>query len=248
MLHLTEDPSAAALFVADQIRDLLASVPAPVLMLATGSTPQPLYAVLRERFLGGTLSLTTCRTFNLDEYWPCRADSPISFRHFMDQELFAHCDLPAGSIGFLDGTVTEDAIQAHCQSYEQAIEDAGGIDLCLLGIGVNGHIAFNEPGAPADSRTRLVHLAESTRKRPGFPQGESAPTAGITVGIQTIMQSKKIIVMAFGKDKAEPVRRALEEQVSLDTPASLLHKHPAVTWVLDEAAASALQNGGHTLS
>ena len=248
MLHVTSDPDAAALFVADQIGALLAAVPAPVLLLPTGSTPQPLYALLRARFLQGCFSMASCRTFNLDEYWPCRADSPISFRHFMDQELFQHVDLPAAAIGFLDGTIAEHAIPTHCQNYERTIAEAGGIDLCLLGIGVNGHIAFNEPGAPADSSTRLVQLAESTRKRPGFPQGVDAPTAGITVGIQTILQAKEIVVMAFGKDKAEPVRRAIEGPVDLDTPASLLHAHPAVTWVMDEAAASALQNGGHTLS
>jgi len=239
MLLVTPDSDAAALLVAQQVDDLLARIAAPVLMLPTGSTPKPLYSLWRERFEAGTFSLANCRTFNLDEYWPCAADSPISFRYFMDQELFRALDLPADA---------ESEMAAHCRAYEQAIVEAGGLDCCFLGMGVNGHIAFNEPGAPADSRTRWVQLSESTRKRPGFPQGIDAPTAGISVGIQTILEARKIFVMAFGKDKAEAVRRALKEPISIDTPASLLRDHADVTWVVDEDAAAALQNGGHTLS
>ena len=242
MLHVTPDADAAALFVADQLDEVLAQTAKPVLMLPTGSTPKPLYALWRERFKAGKFSMTNCRTFNLDEYWPCRADSPISFRAFMDEELFAVVDLPTDAIGFLDGTVDESHFESHCAAYEQAIVDGGGLDVCILGVGVNGHIAFNEPGAPADSRTRLVKLAESTRKRPGFPQGVDAPTAGISVGIQTILDARKIILMAFGADKAPAVKRALEGPISIDTPASLLRAHKDVTWVMDEAAASALQS------
>jgi len=248
MLHVSPNAHAAALFVAAQLDALLAQVAAPVLMLPTGSTPQPLYSLMRSRFAAGTLHMAHCRTFNLDEYWPCRAASPLSFRYFMEEELFQHSDLPTKAIAFLDGTISTDKSAAHCLAYEQAIVAAGGIDWCLLGIGVNGHIAFNEPGAPADSVTRLVQLATSTRQRPGFPLGSNAPTAGITVGIQTIMNSKKIIVLACGEEKAESVRRALEEPVSTHTPASLLRAHADVIWVLDEAAATALQNGGRALS
>ena len=248
MLHVTRNPVAAAHLVAVQLDELLAQVAAPVLLLPTGSTPQPLYALLRARFAAGTLHMAHCQTFNLDEYWPCRADSPLSFRHFMENELFQHSDLPPAAIAFLDGTVSTDEIASHCLAYEQAMVAAGGVDWCLLGIGVNGHIAFNEPGTAANSVTRLVQLAASTRQRPAFPQGNDAPKAGITVGIQTIMNSKKIIVMACGEEKAESVRRALEEPVSTHTPASLLRAHSNVIWVLDEAAATALQNGGRTLS
>ncbi|MDP7061753.1 MAG: glucosamine-6-phosphate deaminase [Planctomycetota bacterium] len=241
MLHVTPDSDAAALLVAEQVDEVLARVAKPVLMLPTGSTPKPLYALWRQRFQGGGFSMAHCRTFNLDEYWPCSTKSPISFRAFMDEELFSQVDLPPNAIGFLDGTVKEPDFETHCAAYERAIVDAGGLDICLLGVGVNGHIAFNEPGTPADSRTRLVRLAESTRKRPGFPQGVDAPTAGISVGIQTILDARKVIVMAFGADKAHAVKRALEGPVSIDTPASLLRSHSNVTWVLDEAAASALQ-------
>ena len=241
MVLITPDASAAALLVADRIGGLISRKPHPVLMLPTGSTPEHLYAELRNRCAAGTLSLAACKSFNLDEYWPCAPDDPISFRYFMDQQLFDHVDIPASSISFLDGTVDEEQVDAHCRDY-------GGVDLSLLGIGVNGHIAFNEPGAPTDSSTRLVQLAESTRKRPGFPQGPDAPTAGITVGIKTILQSRQIIVMAFGKDKAEPVRRALEGPVSPATPASLLRDHSDVVWVLDADAASGLQDSEQTLS
>ncbi len=242
MLHVTPDSDAAALFVADQLDEILAKVAKPVLMLPTGSTPKALYALWRTCFQAGSFSMANCRTFNLAAHWPCRADNPISFRAFMDEELFSRVDLPAKAIGFLDGTVDESHFESHCAAYEQAIIEAGGLDVCLLGVGVNGHIAFNEPGAPADSRTRLVQLAESTRKRPGFPQGVDAPTAGISVGIQTIMDARKIILMAFGADKASAVKRALEGPISIDTPASLLREHQDVTWVMDEAAASALQS------
>jgi glucosamine-6-phosphate deaminase len=204
------------------------------LLLPTGSTPLPLFSGLRQLAVQGSLTSAGWMSFNLDEYWPCAPSDPISFRSFMDRELFAPCGIADEQIAFLDGTCPEAELAAHCAAYEEAMVAAGGIDLAVVGVGVNGHLAFNEPGTPWDSRTRRVSLAQTTRARPGFPGGtEHGPTEALTVGIGTILDAREIVLLAFGEAKAEAVRELREGEPSEAWPVTALQTHPKVTVYTD---------------
>ena len=202
--------------IAQQAVQLLAETlrknPAANLMLATGSTMEPLYALLRE----ADLDFSLIKTFNLDEYYLGN-----QFREFMDEQLFAHVNIDASNVHF--PTV----------DYDDVIAAAGGIDLCILGIGVNGHIAFNEPGSSADSRTRVVELDESTRVRNSkLNDGVNIPPRAISVGVATILDCRKIVVLANGTEKAGAVQEARYSDISEQCPASFLQTHADVTWLV----------------
>lgn len=204
------------------------------LLLPTGSTPLPFYGALRQLAAQGSLATEAWLSFNLDEYWPCAASDPISFRAFMDRELFAPCGIADEQIAFLDGTCAEAELTAHCAAYEDSMRAAGGIELAVVGVGVNGHLAFNEPGTPWDSRTRRVALAQTTRARPGFPGGtEHGPSEALTVGIGTILDAREIVLLAFGEAKAEAVRQLREGKASEEWPVTALQTHPNVTVYTD---------------
>ena len=214
-----------------------------VLGLATGATMVPVYRALVRELKRSREPLGQVHTFNLDEYWPMDADHPASFHAFMDRELFRHLDLPAAQCHLPNGGVPRDGIDRECARYEAAIRELGGIDLQLLGIGRNGHVGFNEPGAAADSRTRLVDLSEDTRRdaAPRFPTAEDVPRQAITVGMAGILSARRVVLLATGERKAAAVRRAFEEAPRPDVPASLLQGHPGLLVLLDEAAASELR-------
>jgi glucosamine-6-phosphate deaminase len=197
----------AVQLIAETLRDK----PNANLMLATGSTMEPLYALLRD----AGLDFSQAKTFNLDEYYPGN-----QFHTFMDEQLFEHVNIDAGNINF-------PAI-----GYDDLIAAAGGIDLCLLGIGVNGHIAFNEPGSGIDSRTRVVDLDVSTRERNSKLSTSVIPTQAISVGIATILDCKKIVVIATGEEKAHAVRCARYDDISEKCPASFLQTHADITWLV----------------
>ena len=177
-------------------------------------------------------------TFNLDEYWPLSKSSEHSYHRFMEEQLFIPARFDFRRTHIPSGMVSRDQTPQHCEGYEKAIEEAGGIDIQILGVGINGHLGFNEPGSSRESRTRLVELSESTRNRaqPEFG-GTEAPRFGITMGLGTILKSSKIYLLAFGKDKASAMRDALEGPVQEASPCSLLREHPCVEWVLDKPAA-----------
>lgn len=231
----------AARQVAAEIAGLVTERPECALGLATGHTPIATYAELVELHHAG-LDFGRVRTFNLDEYEGLGPAHPGSFRAFMTQHLFEPAGFDPKRTCFPVGrTLDEDAALAAAR-FEAAIADAGGIDLQLLGIGGNGHIAFNEPGAARASRTRRVELAEFTRNANArdFPAGSVVPRHAMTMGIGTILETRRLRVLAFGEHKAEIVRRTLHDPVGPEVPATFLREHPDVVLWLDEAAASRL--------
>ncbi|MEW6637809.1 MAG: glucosamine-6-phosphate deaminase, partial [Actinomycetota bacterium] len=185
------------------------------------------------------LSFARATFFNLDEYLGLPPDHPASYRVYMEQNFYSLVDADPSRVHVPDGSAPDP--KAECERYEAAIREAGGADLCVLGIGRNGHIGFNEPGAPFSSRTRVVRLAESTRKVNAADfEGNRAPERAISVGMATIFDSSKILLLASGANKARAVAAAVEGEPSEAVPASMLLRHPDTTFLLDEEAASAL--------
>lgn len=238
----TEASRALAGEVAALVRRINATGRNAVLGLATGRTPLPFYAELIRLHRAGELSFAKVVTFNLDEYLGLAGDHPESYRAFMQRELFGHVDIPAENIHIPDGKVAAADLEAHCAAYEEAIRTAGGIDFQLLGIGRTGHIGFNEPGSPRDSRTRRVELDPITRQdaAPAFGALEQVPEYAISMGCGTILEARKIALLAWGEAKAAIVKEALTGPVTDQISASFLQQHPDATFYLDREAASAL--------
>ena len=207
--------------------------------LPTGNTPLALYRAWIRLHRAGSLSFAAVRCFHLDELWP--APRGVSFGAFLAEHLFDSVDLPPGGRVLLDGRVSAEGVAAECARYEERIRAAGGLDLQILGLGLNGHVGFNEPGSPPDSRTRRVALAPETRARAAAERPEWAACAeALTLGVATILEARRIVVLAFGAAKAAAVARALEGEESAAFPASYLRRHADTTWILDEAAAAGL--------
>lgn len=209
-----------------------------VLGLATGSTPVGTYRQLIEWYEKGDLDFSRVSTVNLDEYRGLTHTDPQSYYYFMQENLFDHVNIDKAATHVPDGT-NPDAADA-CAKHEQIIKSLGGIDLQLLGLGNNGHIGFNEPGAAFEKETHLVDLAESTIRANArfFASIDEVPKQAYTMGIRTIMQAKKILVVVSGESKADIVSRAFFGPVTPEVPASILQMHPDVTVVCDEAALS----------
>ena len=197
----------------------------------------PVYAELVALHRLGRAPFGRTETFNLDELRHPAAD-PRSFRSFMDRRLFSKVDLPSGRIHFLDGA-TEDA-QAECRRFEGELARSGPADLCLVGIGVNGHVAYVEPGRSLPPRTSLVRLSASTRRGLRAQGMRPAPGEALTMGIESILEARELLLVATGKEKAAAVAAALGGPVTPSCPASFLSLHPSLTVVLDRAAASSL--------
>ncbi|MFP4056649.1 MAG: glucosamine-6-phosphate deaminase [Candidatus Brocadiia bacterium] len=211
-----------------------------VLGLATGSTPVPLYKELIRLHREEGLDFSTAITFNLDEYIGLAPSHEQSYRYFMDSQLFEQVNIHPKHTHVPDG-LAED-IEAHCLAYEMMIDDVGGIDCQVLGIGSNGHIAFNEPGSSLASRTRAVELTESTIQDNSrfFDSIDEVPTRAITMGIGTIMEAERLLMLVSGSNKANALAAALEGPVTARVPASALQMHPDVTCVVTEDAATKL--------
>jgi glucosamine-6-phosphate deaminase len=240
-VHVHPHLVSASVALAADLRARVQANPELVLGLPTGSTPKALYAEMVRLHDADGMDWSRTRSFNLDEYWPMAANHPQSFARFMREQLFelAHFDLSRTYIP--SGEVAPESIALHCAAYEAAIQSCGGIEIQILGVGLNGHLGFNEPGAARDSRTDLVELAASTRERAAAAfASDSVPKRGITMGLATILEAKEIVVLAFGAEKADAIAAVIEGPVSEDCPASFLQEHPAVRWYLDEAAASGL--------
>ena len=235
-----------SLFVAKQIAALIKEKKAtgkkPVIGLATGSSPKTLYAELVRMHKEEGLSFKNVITFNLDQYYPMDKDALQSYHYFMRKNLFEQTDIDPNNYHLPDGMIPKDKVKEHCLNYEKQIEDAGGLDLQILGIGINGHIGFNEPGSGIYTKTRLITLDNSTRLANSYEFGNMSqvPRMAITMGISTILKSKKIILMAWGQNKAPVVKKAVEEDDTEDVPASLLQNHDDCTFVIDETCAAEL--------
>ena len=245
-VEIFETPKEGSQFVAEQISILIKEKNSQgkkaVIGLATGSTPKSLYAELVRMHNEEGLSFKNVITFNLDQYYPMEADALNSYHYFMRKYLFEQTDIDPKNYFLPNGMIPKDKIKEHCADYERKIEEAGGIDLQILGIGVNGHIGFNEPGSPMYSKTRLISLDNSTRMANSqeFGNISEVPRMAITMGISTIMKSRKIILMAWGKTKAPVIQKAVEGKPTEEIPASLLQHHDDCSFVLDEFAASEL--------
>ncbi len=231
-----------AQIIAETIRDKQKKGESCVLGLATGSTPKTLYAELVRMHQMEGLSFGNVITFNLDEYYPIEKDVMQSYSNYMHHLLFNHIDIDPANIHIPDGSLPKELIKEHCARYEQMIEEAGGIDLQILGMGNNGHIGFNEPGSSIYSKTRLINLENSTRLANAYEFANLAqvPRLAVTMGISTILKAKRIILMAWGPAKAPVVKKATEDHMTEQVPASLLQQHHDCQFVLDEAAASEL--------
>lgn len=227
--------AAASLFAACVIQK-----PKCVLGLATGSTPIPTYQKMAELFRDGVVDFSEVTTYNLDEYVGLDHDHEQSYYHFMWENLFRHINVPKDRIHVLSGTAADP--EKECAEYEKAIDAAGGIDLQILGIGRNGHIAFNEPTDHFPATTHVVELTESTieANKRFFESADEVPRRALTTGIGTIMKARAIVLVATGKDKAEAVRAMVKGPVTPQCPASILQLHENATILVDEAAASLL--------
>lgn len=234
------DAGAAAERTAGIVAAALDAAPALVLGLATGETMRPVYAGLVARHRAGRLSFTDATTFNLDEYVGVAPTHPASFAAYMREELFDHVDIDLDRAHLPRGDAADPVAEA--RRYEEVIAAAGGIDLQLLGIGRNGHLAFNEPTSSLGSRTRIKTLTASTRKAnaPLFSGGDT-PRQAITMGVATILDARACLMLATGGLKAEAVARTVEGPLGADCPATALQLHPDATLVLDAEAASRLR-------
>jgi len=235
-----------SLYVANSIAELIESrnkeSKPTVLGLATGSTPTQVYDELVRKHKEEGLSFERVITFNLDEYFPMAPDAHQSYVHFMHEYLFNHIDIKPENIHIPDGTLKKDAVAAFCEEYEAKIAQVGGLDVQILGIGRTGHIGFNEPGSTIDSKTRLITLDRLTMldAASGFFGIENVPRRAITMGVGTILQAKKIYMMAWGEGKANIVRETIEGAINTSIPATFLQQHNQTEIILDTAAAAEL--------
>ncbi|MFP4096398.1 MAG: glucosamine-6-phosphate deaminase [Cyclobacteriaceae bacterium] len=241
-----EDSGVASREIAKTIRDLIVEKQQQgenaVLGLATGSSPTRVYEELVRMHKEEGLSFRNVITFNLDEYYPMEPDKLQSYVRFMKEYLFDHVDIDPANYHVPDGTVPIEKISEYCVAYEQKIRDAGGLDLQILGIGGTGHIGFNEPGSRELSRTRLITLDKITRiaAASDFFGEEFVPRRAITMGVQTIMEARKIILMAWGEGKSQVIHKAVEGPITDQVPATFLQEHHNAHIIVDEAAAAEL--------
>jgi len=223
---------AASIFL-----EAIANEPAIVLGLPTGNTPLGMYARVVAQCARQYLCFRDAVTFNLDEYVGIPRDHPGSYARFMHRQLFDHVDLKPENTHLPNGTAPDLGVE--CARYERAIRNAGGLALTFLGLGSNGHIAFNEPGTPIDARTHVAALSESTRRANApFFLDQRVPTHAITMGIATILESRAIVLLASGAKKHEAVARLRSGEQSVNFPASALWRHDNVRVLLDQPAAA----------
>ncbi len=241
-----EDSESASFYVANEIAGLIRERQKQgkkvVLGLATGSTPTKVYDFLVQFHQKDGLSFKNVICFNLDEYYPMQPDSIHSYVRFMNEHLFDHIDIKKENANIPDGTVSKKEIRAYCENYEQKIIDAGGLDIQILGIGRTGHIGFNEPGSSIQSKTRLVRLDRVTKldAASDFFGQENVPSRALTMGVGSIMNAHRIILMAWGEGKSQIIQQAVEGEIRESVPATFLQHHQNCDFILDEASASFL--------
>ncbi|WP_109299264.1 glucosamine-6-phosphate deaminase [Aquimarina sp. AU474] len=244
--EIFQESSYASKLVAHEISDLIKQKQKEgkpcVLGLATGSSPIKVYEELVNLYTQGELSFKNVITFNLDEYYPMNPDNQQSYYHFMHQHLFDHIDINPQNINIPSGNIAQEEIDQYCIDYEMKIKELGGLDFQLLGIGRTGHVGFNEPGSHQNSGTRIITLDHITRRDAAsdFNGIENVPKRAITMGISTIMNAKRILLLAWGHKKATIVKEMIEGKIISRIPASFLQEHKNVTIVMDSEAAGEL--------
>lgn len=218
-------------FIANKVIDQVQKKPDTVLGLATGSTPKEAYRYIKNDYKQNNRDYSKVITFNLDEYLGVLKDSINSYRQYMKEALFEGINIPNSQQYF--------PLKTNMKNYDNLIKEHGGVDLQLLGIGLNGHIAFNEPGSSFQSKTRIIELDESTRKRNSkyFRSIDHVPTQAISMGISTIMKAKEIILAATSEVKADIIKQLVDSNINENLPASILKTHENFTLVLDQEAA-----------
>jgi len=236
------DSHCASRLAARFVAALISKRPKAVIGLASGSTPLQLYLELIHLHRAEGLDFSQVTTFNLDEYCGLSPDHPSSYHHFMWTHFFEHINISRERVNIPDG-LTKD-VPRFCQRYEELIEQSGGIDLQILGIGINGHIGFNEPSSSLNSKTRLKTLSPQTieANAGSFRGAENIPRHVITMGIGTILNARHCLLLAFGEEKAPAITGMVEGPLTAFLPASALQHHPRVSVFLDEAAAAQLQH------
>ena len=241
-IKVCDDAAAVAKEAAAMFDEQIRANPASVIGLATGSTPEATYAELARRHREDGLSLKGITTFNLDEYWGLGGDHDQSYRYFMNDRLFKHVDTLPWNTNVLNGNARFADLE--CAAFEQKILSVGGVDKWLLGIGGNGHIAFNEPGSGVDSRTRIVSLTpetiESNSDGRFFSDASEVPRCALSAGIGTIREARRLVLLATGAGKADAIAAAVDGPFSESCPASLLQDHADCTFIVDKDAASKL--------
>lgn len=250
-LQLFADAEQASIYVAQQIAALIRKRQkqgrTAVLGLATGKTPKIVYQELVRLHQNEGLSFANVISFNLDEYYPIYPEDKQSYTYFMQQYLFKHIDIKAYNIYIPHTDCSADRIPQYCKAYEHKIAGYGGIDIQLLGIGRNGHIGFNEPGTSFHATTRLVNLHPLTREdaQTDFGTITNVPHQAISIGIHTIVQAKKILLLALGENKSEIINQAIRGEITIQVPASILQSLPQVEYVLDREAAALINPSIH---
>ncbi len=231
---------------AQLIAGIIRRKPRAVIGLATGSTPLGTYRELIRIHKDEGLDFSQVVSFNLDEYVGLPNDNEQSYHYFMWENLFKHINIVPANVHIPDGVAAE--LKEACDNYEIEIDDHGGIDVQLLGIGCNGHIAFNEPGSSLGSRTKIKTLTEKTRQDNArfFDSIDEVPKYCVTMGIGTILEARKLVLLANGENKAEAIQAALEGAITVSVPASAVQLHPDVTVIMDKAAASKLTRQYHS--
>ncbi|KOR27063.1 glucosamine-6-phosphate deaminase [Clostridium sp. L74] len=214
--------------------------PDSVLGLATGDTPIGMYREIINIYKNQNLNFSRVKTFNLDEYYGLSKDNNQSYYYFMMNNLFNHVNINKDNINIPNGMMNH--IEKECEEYESSIVKAGGIDLQVLGIGVNGHIGFNEPGESFEAETHLVNLDKKTIESNSrfFGSKDEVPTRAISMGIKTILHSKKIILLACGQNKADAIFKTIKGKITPNVPASILQLHKDLVFIVDKEAASKL--------
>lgn len=241
-----DNSNEASLLIAREICDLIKSKQEKkkncVIGFATGSSPTKVYQEIIRIHKEESLSFYNVIAFNLDEYYPIEKDDNNSYHHFMNENLFDHIDIPKENINIPSGEISEKEINKFCSSYEKKIDKNGGIDIQLLGIGRTGHIGFNEPGSHFNSTTRLITLDHTTRfdASKSFNGIENVPSKALTMGIRTIFNAKRIIIMAWGIQKSHIVKKSVENNIKSLIPTTYLQNHKNTTLVLDKECSSEL--------
>ncbi len=236
MIKILQDAKEVGLESARILIKQLLKKPNSVVALPTGTTPLEMYKSFVSFFETGILDLSHVHFFNLDEYLGLSADDPLSYAYYMNENLFSKIPPVKHDIPKTNSPDPE----REASTYEEKISKAGGFDLCFLGIGIDGHIGFNEPKSEFSSLTRVVKLHPSTIERNSQQAGKKVPSTAITVGIKTIMKSRHVVLMATGKEKARIVKEALFGKVTTEIPASILQLHPVLTVLLDEEASTSI--------